>query len=159
MPSIDRSMHRKLFLLFLLCLTGTVLLAQTYKVYGKITNSKLEPLAFATIQVKELRSGITAKEDGTYEVTVEPGKYDLIVSMIGYASQTVSIIVNGNYQQNFILEEEAGKSMDEIVIRVKAKDRAEEIIQNVIRNKDNILSAAGPYSCQVYIKAIQQDST
>ncbi|MBD0366271.1 MAG: carboxypeptidase-like regulatory domain-containing protein [Flavisolibacter sp.] len=152
-------MHRKLFLLFLLCLTGTVLLAQTYKVYGKITNSKLEPLAFATIQVKELRSGITAKEDGTYEVTVEPGKYDLIVSMIGYASQTVSIIVNGNYQQNFILEEVAGKSMDEIVIRLKAKDRAEEIIQNVIRNKDNILSAAGPYSCQVYIKAIQQDST
>src|SRR5260221_10271032 len=39
------------------------------------------------------------------------------------------------------------------------KYRSEEIIRNVIRNKDDILSAAGLYSCNVYIKATQEESS
>ncbi len=42
---------------------------------------------------------------------------------------------------------------------IKGKDRAEEIIKNVIRNKENIVAAAGAYSCKIYIKAVQEDSS
>ena len=67
-----------LILLFFIACSGY---AQSFKVHGKITNSKLEPLAFATIQVQELeRVGTTSREDGSYELNLEIGRYNLLVT-------------------------------------------------------------------------------
>ena len=119
----------------------------------------MEPLAFASIQVKDRTYGTTTKEDGTYELVLESGQYELVVSMVGYKTQIISIALDKDSPQNIIMSEDDSKTLDNVVIKVKIKDRAEEIIKNVIRNKDNITSASGPYSCQVYIKATMQDST
>jgi len=152
-------MYFKWALCIIWCLAGTSLFAQTFKVQGKITTTKLEPLAFVSVQVRDMRKGTITKEDGTYELNLEPGKYDLIISMIGYTSQVIPLVVNSDYVQNVILEEDDTKSMDEVIIKARAKDRAEEIIRAVIQHKDDILAAAGPYSCNVYIKAIQQTAS
>lgn len=132
--------------------------AQSFAVYGKVTNTKMEPLAFVSIQLKEQGIGTTSKEDGSYGLNLEVGQYNLIVSMIGYKTQIINLVVNKDYPLDIVLEEEQ-KSMEDVVIRVKIKDRAEEIIKNVIRNKDEIMAASGAYSSEVYIKAIQQDSS
>jgi hypothetical protein len=145
------------FFIFLF-FTGLVSQAQSFTVYGKVTNTKMEPLAFVSIQLKEQGIGTTSKEDGSYALNLEVGQYNLIVSMIGYKTQIINLVANKDYPLNIILEEEQ-KSMEDVVIRVKIKDRAEEIIKNVIRNKDDIMAASGAYSSQVYIKAIQQDSS
>lgn len=132
--------------------------AQSFKVYGKITDSKMQPLAFASIQVKEKEIGTSSREDGSYVLNLEVGTYNLVVSMIGYKTQVINIVVNKEYPLNLALQEE-DKSMEDVVIRVKVRDRAEEYIRNVIRNKDQVLEAPGAYSAQLYIKAVQQDSS
>jgi hypothetical protein len=132
--------------------------AQAFTVFGKVTNSKMEPLAFVSIQLKEQGIGTTSKEDGSFAINFEVGQYNLVVSMIGYKTQIINVVVNKDYPLNIIMEEEQ-KNMDEVVVKVKIKDRAEEIIKNVIRNKDDIMAASGAYSSQLYIKAIQQDSS
>src|SRR4026207_304434 len=71
-----------LLLVLLFCFSGAQ--AQYFKVSGKITNSKLEPLALASIQVKGSVKGTISKEDGTYELQLEEGSYDLVFSMLGY---------------------------------------------------------------------------
>jgi hypothetical protein len=148
------------FLLLLIALVCSCTTFCQYRVHGKITNTKLEPLAFVSVQLKDSRIGTTTKEDGTYELFLDEGRQDLVISMIGFKSQVITIIVRkAEYLQNIILEEEEAQSMSEIVVKGKAKDRSEEIIRNVIRNKENILSASGAYSCEVYIKAIQEDSS
>jgi hypothetical protein len=132
--------------------------APLVRVHGKITDDKLEPLAFATVRVKELASGTLSKENGEYELMLEEGKYDLVISMVGFKPQVVTIIArNTDVEQNIIMETDDA-SLGEVVVKTKIKDRAEEIMRNVIRNKENIVSAAGAYSCQVYIKAVQEDS-
>lgn len=144
--------------LFLL-ISSSVVSAQTIKVSGKIINTRLEPLAFVTVQAKEIKSGTVTKEDGTYELMMDEGKYDLVISMIGYKSRVVTIIVvKSDLQQNIILEPDDSKDLSEVVVKGKIKDRSEEIIKNVIRNKGKIQAAAGAYSCKVYIKATQEDS-
>jgi hypothetical protein len=131
--------------------------AQT-KVYGKITNSKMEPLAFASVEVREIKSGTITKEDGTYELKLDEGKYDLIISMIGYKPQIITVIIGKtDVLKNIIMEDEDTKGLSEVV--VKGRDQAEEIIRNVIRHKDEINSAHGAYTCNMYIKAVQQDSS
>ena len=119
----------------------------------------MEPLAFASVQVKEWKHGTVTKENGSYELQLEPGKYDLVFSMVGYTSQLITIVVQkADYLQNIILETDASKGLSEVVVKGKVHDRSEEIIRQVIRNKEAIQAAAGPYSCMVYIKAVQEDS-
>lgn len=145
-------------LLFIFLFSSPLLHAQFYKVTGKITNNKLEPLAYASVHVKELQTGTLSQADGSYELKLEEGKYDLVVSMIGYKSQLMTVVVNKNIIQNFILDPAAANDLSEVVVKARLKDRAEEFIRNVIRHKEAIQSAPGAYSCRVYIRAIQKDS-
>jgi hypothetical protein len=133
--------------------------AQYFKISGKITNDKLEPLALVSIQVKGSVKGTISKEDGTYQLHLEEGAYDLAFSMLGYKTLLINAVVNKDYVQNIILETDEAKNLSEVVVRGKMKDRSEEILRNVIKHKDDILAAAGPYSCNVYIRATQEDST
>jgi len=130
---------------------------QTFSLSGKVFDKQLQPIAFASVQIKELRLGVLTREDGSFSFDLEGGKYDVIVTMVGFEPQLVSISLTQNQEQNFILQEMA-KDLGEVVVRVKARDRAEEIIRKLIDKKQDILSAAGPYSCNIYIKAIQIDS-
>lgn len=148
---------KRIFLFFLVLFTCFALHAQSFKLSGKVTNNKLEPLAFVSLQIKEMQGTLT-KEDGTYLLNLEPGQYNLIVTMIGYKTQVINIFLDKNLEQNIILEEEDKADLEDVVIRVKLKDRAEELIRNVIRNKDELTGAAGAYSARLYIKAVQQDS-
>ncbi|WP_205509733.1 DUF5686 and carboxypeptidase regulatory-like domain-containing protein [Longitalea arenae] len=152
-------MNRTLLLIYLIGTAVSFAQAQSYKVYGKVTNTRLEPLAFASVQVKEWRHGTVTKENGSYELELEAGKYDLVFSMVGYKSQLITIVIQkGDYVQNLILEPDHSKDLSEVVVKGRVRDRSEEIIRQVIRNKETIQSAAGPYSCTVYIKAVQEDS-
>jgi hypothetical protein len=151
-------MPRCCFLAFLLLDTYSSF-AQYYTISGKITNNKLEPLAFVSIKIKDMQGGTISREDGKYELKLEEGKYDLIFSSIGYKAQIITLVVTKNYVQNIILEIDDSKNLSEVVVKGKIKDRGEEIIRNVIHNKENVLAASGAYTCTIYIKATQIDST
>jgi hypothetical protein len=149
---------RSILLLILLSSSATAF-CQSYKLYGKVTNGKLEPLAFATVELKEIRMGTVTKEDGTYSLELDEGKYDLVITLVGYKPQVITVIMRkASQQQDIIMEAAAITSLSELVVKSKNRDRAEEYIRNVIRNKDAIENAAGAYSCKVYIKALQEDS-
>ncbi|HEV7779748.1 MAG TPA: DUF5686 family protein, partial [Chitinophagaceae bacterium] len=151
-------MYRNL-LLIVFSFTGFSALAQPVKIYGKVTNARMEPLAFANVQVKEYQHGSITKEDGSYTLELEEGKYDLVVSMVGYKPQVITIILaKKDYEQNIIMEASDATNLSEVTVKGKFKDKAEDYIRNVIRNKDAIENAAGAYSCNVYIKAVQEDS-
>src|SRR6187200_2165460 len=152
-------MYRHICILLLLFFGFCGAQAQYFKISGKITNDKLEPLALVSIQVKGSVKGTISKEDGTYQLSLEEGTYDLAFSMLGYKTLLINVVVRKDYVQNVILETDEAKGLSEVVVRGKMKDRSEEILRNVIKHKDDILAAAGPYSCNVYIKATQEDST
>ena len=110
-----------------------------------------------SVQLKGTSQGTITKNDGTYQLSLHEGFNEIVVSMIGFKTRVLSVTIRDNYQQNIILEEES-QSLGEVVIKTKIKDRAEEIMRQLIHNKERINSASGAYSCKAYIKAIQQDS-
>ena len=133
--------------------------AQLFKISGIILDNKRERLPLASVEIKELKKGTVSRDDGYYEFYLERGKYDLVVSMVGYKTKVVTFhITNEDLSENVELEQDASTSMQEVVIRAKLRDRAEELIRNVIRNKETVLDAIGDYSCNAYIKAFQLDS-
>lgn len=132
---------------------------QLYKLSGWIVNDKKEPLSLASVEIKELRKGSVSKDDGSYEFYLERGKYDIVVSLVGYRSKVVTVyITNEALSETISLEDAESGNLSEVLIKVKARDRAEELIRNVVRNKESILDAIGSYSYNAYIRAFQMDS-
>ena len=147
------------FLLLLFLLPALFSYGQLYKVSGTILDNRKGPLPLASVEIKELRKGDVTKDDGSYQFFLERGKYDLVVSMIGYKTRVVTIFVNNkDITENLELETDEGNNLSEVILKVKARDRAEEIIRNVVKNKEAILDAIGSYSYSAYIKAFQMDS-
>lgn len=144
------------FLLFLL--TSLFAHSQLYKISGYILDNKKERLPLASIEILERKKGTVSKDDGSYEFYLERGKYDMVVSMIGYKTRVTTFhITNSDISWDVELEEEPA-GLSEVVVKAKLKDRAEELVRNVIRYKETVLDAIGSYSCKAYIKAFQLDS-
>jgi len=152
--------------LLLLLIISTLLFAstqlaygQTYKVSGVVLDEKREPLPLATVEIKDTKLGQMTKSDGTFSFDLERGQYDLIVTMIGYKTRVLNFsISNQDLVHEIMLEIDDTTSLEEFVVKVKYRDRAEEFIRKVIQNKEAHQAAAGAYSCKVYIKASQTDS-
>ncbi len=133
--------------------------AQEFRLHGKITNSRLEPLALVSVQVKDSRLGAVTGEDGTWSLMLDEGTHQLAISMMGFRSTVVSVVVRkGDSVQNLILEEDEVANLSEVVIKGKAKDRSKEILRQVILHKEANRKGIEPYSVSMYIKAVQEDS-
>jgi hypothetical protein len=152
-------MKTKLVLILLFLLQTFIANGQLYKLSGWIVNDKKEPLSLASVEIKELRKGSVSKDDGSYEFYMERGKYDLVVSLVGYKSKVITVYINNeDLSETITLEDAESGTLSEVVIKVKSRDRAEELIRNVVRNKESILDAIGSYSYHAYIRAFQMDS-
>lgn len=147
---------------FILLIPLTVLchhVQAQYRLAGTITNTRLEPLAFASLQLKGRPTGVLSREDGSYSIELSSGIHELIVSMIGYTPKTVKVVINKQNVTHPIILEDIDNSLSAVTVRSKARDRAEEYIKQVILHKEGLQAASGAYSCNVYIKAVQEDST
>ena len=148
----------KVLLLFITCYVALTSYSQEHFITGKIVNSRLEPLPYASVRVKELQLGTTTLNDGSFSLKVEDGKYDLAISMIGYKSQIITLAIIHDDSLTIIMEDEKTKTLGEVKIIGTKKDHAEEIVRNVIRNKEKYLHDAQTYSCDVYIKATDENN-
>ena len=153
--------HLRFFLFilpFLLCVFAAQ--AQVVRVYGKITNNKFEALPNASVHLKISSVGTLSKDDGSYELFISKGTYEIVVSMLGYKDRILPMVVSEETLQNVILEDDEEKStLSEVVIKVKLKDRADEIMRKMVEHKDSINTSPKNYSYNAYIKATLQDST
>lgn len=151
--------QRQLILLVFSLLFTIIGHAQLVRVYGKITNTRLEPLANASIRLKSSSVATLSQEDGSYELFVNPGNYEMTVSMVGYRPTIIPVIVNDKLLQNVILDDNEEKStLSEVVIKVRLKDRADEIMRKLVEHKDSVNNVVPSYSYKAYIKALQKDS-
>ncbi len=87
--------------------------------FGNVKDKLGEPIAGASVFLENTELGSQTDFDGNYEITnIAPGSYNLIVSYLGYESQTsYNIIVRskGTPTYNFILKE-AAEQLDEVVV-------------------------------------------
>lgn len=155
----DLLKKQKFTLLLLFLLMNFFANSQLFKLSGWIINDKKEPLSFASVEIKELKKGSISADDGSYQFFLERGKYDVVVSLVGYQPKVVTVYINNEDVSEIITLEDAESSeLSDVLIKVKARDRAEDLIRNVIKSKDGILNAIGSYSYNAYIRAFQMDS-
>jgi TonB-linked SusC/RagA family outer membrane protein len=81
-------------------------------VRGRVVDARGEGLPGVSIRVKDSSAGTTTGNDGSYQLSVEPGSL-LVFSFIGYAPEQLTVGGNGPY--DVTLREDA-TSLDEVVV-------------------------------------------
>ncbi len=119
-------MSRIVSIIFLFFLSTGQLLAQVAMgtVTGKIT-TRGQALEFANVQLQGTALGNVCNSEGLYKIPNIPiGSYQLIISAIGYETQTKSILLSAN-QAQLSLDFEVNESiirLDEIVVSGTMKE-------------------------------------
>ncbi len=83
---------------------------------GRVTGENNQPLAGASVTIKELNRGTAADADGHYKITnLSVGKYTITVNFIGYQQQEKIMQVNGSDVMDFTLQH-ASTDIGEVVV-------------------------------------------
>lgn len=125
---------------------------QAEGIRGKVTSEKGEPLAFATIYVKQTGSGTVTNEEGFYEIRLSPGRYDLIFQYLGYQSKAESVVIGESFRTLDVSLKVQIISLETVEIGSGREDPAYTIMRKAIAKAKYHLQQLDSYTAQVYIK-------
>jgi iron complex outermembrane recepter protein len=97
------------------CLFSTVLFAQKFTLSGTVTDAESkEPLVGASIVVNGTTKGAVTDIDGNFQLVLDKGDYDLVVSYVGYTSQEIPLSISSDLKQDFGLS--SNIALKEIIV-------------------------------------------
>ncbi len=106
-------------ILSILLLLTNFIIAQNFTISGKISDQANGEVLFgAEIATSDYKKGTTTNEYGFYSLTLPKGEYTLIISYLGYKSETKKIDLIKNITLNISIKEEIN-TLDEVVVSGK----------------------------------------
>ncbi|MCS6794646.1 MAG: DUF5686 and carboxypeptidase regulatory-like domain-containing protein [Raineya sp.] len=122
---------------------------------GKIVGEKNEPLAFASIYLKNTTIGTTTNAVGFYSLAVPLGEHEVVVQFPSYQTKTQKITISQvqTYMLDFQLELES-QEIEAITVQGKFVNYAEEVIRNAQKNRKKYLEERPDFQCEVYVKTL-----
>ncbi|MEX0966819.1 MAG: DUF5686 and carboxypeptidase regulatory-like domain-containing protein [Bacteroidia bacterium] len=143
----------KIFIIFLIFISlGASLHAA--EIFGRVTDTLGEPLAFANIYVKGTTTGTSTNVEGYYHLELPAGTHQVIFQYLGYKVKTLDIRLSSEEKkrQDVILEERF-LGLQEVVIS-DGEDPAYRVIRAAIASRKEHLKAIPSYNNEIYSKAI-----
>lgn len=104
--------------IYLYILFGFAMMAKAQnKIVGTVIDSNKNPIPSAIISLPEINKETNSDVDGKFTLTNLPqGRFKLIVSFMGYETQTKIVTLSGNELQETIVLNEAVTHMDEVIV-------------------------------------------
>ncbi|WPR75503.1 DUF5686 and carboxypeptidase regulatory-like domain-containing protein [Algoriphagus sp. NG3] len=119
---------------------------------GKVRTADGEPLAYASVYIRNLGDGVPTNEEGNYEYKLPKGVYDVLVQYLGYKSQLETIVVGDDWiTKDFVLQPQE-YTLQEVEVRAGAEDPALTIMRKAIAKAKYHRLQIQKYSMTVYLK-------
>ncbi|MGB8490471.1 MAG: DUF5686 and carboxypeptidase regulatory-like domain-containing protein [Bacteroidales bacterium] len=119
---------------------------------GRITDKAGQPVAYATVYIRELRQGTTSNTKGNYEIRLPAGKYMVLYQSLSYEPVFTGIeLRNDTVVRNVILTEQYYE-VPEVKISATGEDPAYPIMRRVIGLAPFYLNYIKSYKADVYLK-------
>ena len=138
------------FLIGLIALAPAVVFSQGIR--GSIVDETGKPLGFASIFVKQNGSGTTANENGTYEIALDSGHYELIYQYLGYETQVRIIDVDNDFVSVNVTLKPQATVLPTVVVQDGNEDPAYTIMRKAIAKAKYHTQQLDSYTARVYIK-------
>ena len=139
-------------LFVLLVFTGQITLAQQTGVKGMISNENNDPLGFATIYVRNIKTGSTANVDGFYQINLKPGNYDLVFQFLGYETLIKTVTINSDFVTLNITLKPIVYQLESVSVHGGKEDPSYTVMRKAIAKATYHLNQLNSYSARVYIK-------
>lgn len=120
---------------------------QEVQISGTVIDQTGQPLAGATVLIKDKGEGVITDFDGNFEIKgLEPGTYNLVFSYVGYSTLTQQVdLTQGNTVVNVTLKTDL-LQMDEVVITGVGNVLRKKEITTPIASLSNAQIEAAPVS-------------
>ena len=142
-------------LAFTLCFETAI--GQSYRITGKICDAKTnKPLPYASVKVEGSNSGATSDGSGNFILKTKPGSVNLIISYIGYFSDTSSFYVTDSDLSRDIFLKPSEIFTE--TIEVAGEDPAYGIIRKAIMYKRYFKKDLKEYNYDAYTKFVIRSS-
>jgi hypothetical protein len=123
---------KKLSLVLFIFVGNELWAQQKYSISGNIKDaSNGEELIGATLNVKELNTGVATNEYGFFSITLPQGKYTIVISYLGYKEKSLVVDLFSNQKINFELETEAAELKEVVVSTEKLDKNVKEVQMSV----------------------------
>jgi hypothetical protein len=142
----------KNFVFFLFCCLS---ITRSYGggIHGRILTNKGEPLPYAGIAVKGTTNGTIANEEGTYELSLAPGSYEILIQYLGFKTISKAVVIgNESKELNFTLEEQA-LNLKEATVGTGKEDAAYTIMRKAIAKAPFHQLQVRSYTAKVYARS------
>ena len=140
---------KKFFQLIFFVLLTAASFSQT--VSGIVRDDKGNPLAHASVLIKDKKGGTSCNVEGKYFLNLSPGTYTLIAQHVGYKRDLRNITIGDkDVELDFVLSV-VDFTMEEVVVR-SGENPANEIIRNTIRMRPVYQKQLDKFVCEVYTK-------
>lgn len=126
--SLTTYVNRLYYLLFLtIGLASLVSAQETFTISGYITDEVSgETLIGANVyQVSDPSQGATTNVYGYYSLTLDEGEYDITYSYLGYADQTIRVVLNKDVKSSIAMNQ--GVVFTEVTISAKEQEKDENV--------------------------------
>jgi len=141
-------------IVFLVLSISISITAQQFTIKGKVTDAVSQiPLSFANLRVANSTSGTASNVNGDFEIKLQPGKYLIIASFIGYNSDTIEVKLNNqNEFVNFKLKQ-TDITLDDIIVK-PGENPALAIIRKAIEKRKIRNKKINCYEVESYTKGV-----
>jgi hypothetical protein len=148
--------------LFVVALIGWISIffsSQSYAqgIRGIVKTSEGEPLAYASVYIRNLGDGVPTNVEGRYELKLKKGVYDVLVQYLGYKSKLETVIITDESwkEVNFELEPQV-YTLGTVEVNAGAEDPALTIMRKAIAKAKYHRLQVQKYSMTVYLKGTGQ---
>jgi len=133
-----KKLSTHLFFLLLLLVSNSALSQQREYIIGKLIDAKTkEPIAFASIRIKDRALGVISNIDGSFKIPLKYKEYGDIIEMssMGYQKEEVAIADLSLYDLNLIQMKQALFELTEVVVKGKRPKKlsAVRIVRKAIK--------------------------
>lgn len=123
------------------------ILANAYTLSGKVKTDSQEALPFVSVYLKDAHLGATTDLDGEYAIKDIPaGQHTLVVSYVGYETQTFELNTEKDDTRDFTLHEQA-ITLDDVFITPNGESIERFILSQVVKNSQKLSKRVSSFSC------------
>jgi Family of unknown function (DUF5686)/CarboxypepD_reg-like domain len=121
---------------------------------GKVLDEKGQPLAYATVYVRNSGNGVSANAEGGFKLKVAPGRHEIVFQYIGY-KQKIEVVEIGDKPITLTVRMEP----DEMLlteVEIRDEDPAYRIMREVIARRKYYRYTPENYSFDAYMKGFHR---
>jgi hypothetical protein len=119
---------------------------------GSVKNNKGEALSFASILVKGTNKGTMANEEGKYELTLEPGRYEIVFQYLSHKTLTLPVEIAGETVVLDAVLEELVVSLGEVKVKANQEDYAYTVMRKTMAMAPFHQKEIAAYTARTYVK-------